>query len=208
VELLKKLISRQPNDVRLNELMAGLYFETSKFAESAHSYQIAARNATDLAAQRPLWLSAAQAYEKAGDPKSAIEILTPLALKSKDLDLFMQIGSLYMHQRQFEQAEKAFGAALQLKPDCAPCWSNLGSAFLLQEKHPQALDCFLRFSKLSPQTAGTYFYMATIYDKYGDTKNAISNYQKFLDLDQGKTETQDFQARQRIKTLENRLKRR
>ncbi len=208
LELLKKRISSQPDDARSHELMARLYSENSNFMEAARSYQLAANHEKDLSIQQNFLQSAAQAYQKGGDIDSAIEILTRLAANSKDPDLFLQIGSLYMHQRKFEQAEKIFNIAVQLKPDCASCWSNLGSAFLLQEKHPQALDCLIRFSKLSPQTAGTYFYMATIYDKYGDTKNAMANYQKFLDLDQGKTEKQDFQARQRIKTLENRLKRR
>jgi protein O-GlcNAc transferase len=206
--LIKQRLALQPSNPRLLETMAHLQMESSQFAEAALSFQAAAQNETDPTLKRELWITAVQNFQKASQNDLAIKILQQLASGSPDYELHLQLGSLLLHQRRFEEAEKELGVSVKIKPDCAPCWSNLASSLLMQEKYPPALECFGRFAELSPQTAGTYFYMATIYDRYGDAKNAITFYQKFMSLDQGKNDNQNFQARQRVRILENRLKKR
>jgi hypothetical protein len=46
--------------------------------------------------------------------------------------------------------------------------------------------------------------MATSYDKLGNVPQALVNYNKFLELDDGSNDARSFQARQRAKTLERR----
>ena len=52
------------------------------------------------------------------------------------------------------------------------------------------------------------FYLGIAFDKLDQVENAISHYQRFLALDQGKSDKQSFQARERIKVLEKRKKKR
>jgi tetratricopeptide (TPR) repeat protein len=78
----------------------------------------------------------------------------------------------------------------------------------MQEKYPQAIEALTQFSQARPEVPGTYFFLGMAYDKLRNVKNAMLNYQKFLNVDHGKTDRQDFQARERIKVLEKRSKKR
>ena len=113
-----------------------------------------------------------------------------------------------MQGRNFDPALQSFLRALQLNPGCVDCYSNLGSVFMLQEKYPQAIQAFSQFKMARPEVAGTYFYLGIAFDKLNDFANAFEHYQKFLELDQGKSDKQSFQARERMKVLEKKLKKR
>ena len=78
---------------------------------------------------------------------------------------------------------------------------------MLAEKYPEAIVTFLKFKEARPGIPGTYFYLGLAYDNLKDIPNAMSNYQKFLELDQGKNDVQDFQARERLKVLKKSKKR-
>jgi hypothetical protein len=50
-----------------------------------------------------------------------------------------------------------------------------------------------------------WFVRGTCYDKLDQKPDAVAAYQKFLDLDQGSHDTQDFQAQQRILALKREM---
>jgi tetratricopeptide (TPR) repeat protein len=79
---------------------------------------------------------------------------------------------------------------------------------MLQEKYPEAITAFSRFIAARPDTVGAYFYLGIAFDKLDEVEKAISHYQRFLALDQGKSDKQSFQARERIKVLEKKKKKR
>jgi tetratricopeptide (TPR) repeat protein len=79
---------------------------------------------------------------------------------------------------------------------------------MLQQKYPEAIQAFTRFKIARPEIAGTYFYLGIAFDKVNDVENAFAHYQKFVELDSGKSDKQDFQARERMKVLEKRIKKR
>ena len=64
-----------------------------------------------------------------------------------------------------------------------------------------------RVVELKPMDALAHFVFATCLDNLGNAKEAIVQYNKFLGLDDGSSDARSFQARQRAKTLERRLKR-
>jgi len=53
--------------------------------------------------------------------------------------------------------------------------------------------------------AGSWFIRATCYDRLGRKAEAVAAYEKFVALDQGRSENQGFQARQRIRILAREL---
>ena len=59
--------------------------------------------------------------------------------------------------------------------------------------------------RLEPPKPGSWFVRAICYDKLSRKVEAIDAYQKFLDQDNGQHDTQDFQARHRILTLQSEL---
>jgi tetratricopeptide (TPR) repeat protein len=62
-----------------------------------------------------------------------------------------------------------------------------------------------RLAKLETPKTISWFVRAICYDKLSKKPEAIEAYQKFLDLDKGQNNTQDFQARRRALTLQSEL---
>jgi hypothetical protein len=62
-----------------------------------------------------------------------------------------------------------------------------------------ALD---KVHNLNAETEGDFYYRAMVLDKLHNVKPALANYQRFLQLSQGKHPDQEFIARQRSRILE------
>src|ERR1019366_1559135 len=90
-------------------------------------------------------------------------------------------------------------------PQDADALRDLANAFFLDEDYPAALGAMDRLAKIEPPKPGSWFVRAICYDKLSHKAEAIEAYQKFLDQDNGQHDTQDFQARHRILTLQGEL---
>jgi tetratricopeptide (TPR) repeat protein len=206
LDLLKS--ANKSDDPEIHELMGRILIATKDNDQAIQSFELALKNQKDPERRRNLSLDLAQLYQQQGRTQDAISLVDTIAKSSDDPRIHFTLGTLHLHDRQFEPARQEFLRALQLKPDYVECYSNLGSVFLLEEKYPAAVEALGRFKALRPQVAGTYFYLGIAYDKLDDYPNAWAHYQKFLDLDQGKTDKQGFQARERMKELEKKIKKR
>jgi len=207
-ELLEPLAIKHPEDPSIQELLGRVLSKKGSFEAAIRALEMALKHQPDAQARQGLVLELAQAFQKLNQPDKAITLLQPVASQSSDASLHFHLGTLYLQQRTFDTAAQSFLRALQLKPDCVECYSNVGSVFMLQEKYPEAITALSRFKAARPDAVGTYFYLGIAFDKLDDVENAISHYQRFLVLDQGKSDKQSFQARERIKVLEKRKKKR
>jgi tetratricopeptide (TPR) repeat protein len=206
--LLEPLAGKHPDDAAIQELLGRAFLKKGYTEAAIAALEKALKHQADAPTRQGITLELAQAFQKLNQPDKAIALLQSVASRSSDPSLHFHLGALYLQQRSFESAVQSFLRALQLKPDCVECYSNLGSAFMLQEKYPEAITAFSRFKAARPEAAGAYFYLGIAFDKLGDVESAILHYQRFLALDQGKSDKQDFQARERMKVLEKRRKKR
>jgi len=207
-ELLEPLAIKHPEDASIQELLGRVWLKKGSHEAAIAALEKALKHQTDAQTRQSIALELAEAFQKLNQPDKAIALLQPVASQSNDANLHFHLGTLYLQQRTFDAAAQSFLRALQLKPDCVECYSNLGSVFMLQEKYPEAITAFSRFKAARPDAAGTYFYLGIAFDKLDDVENAILHYQRFLALDQGKSDKQSFQARERMKVLEKRRKKR
>lgn len=152
-------------------------------------------------------IALAQAYVKNHETGKAEAVLAPaVANAPADLDLRMFYGRLLRDQRKFSGAADQFAAAVRIKPDSAEGWSELASVLVIAQQYPQALAAFDRLRALGAETTGHYFFRALAHDRLQQRPEAIDAYRKFLAGAQGKFPDQEFQARQRIRFLENEIK--
>jgi tetratricopeptide (TPR) repeat protein len=121
-------------------------------------------------------------------------------------DLYM-LGKAYEVQKAYPQALAALQQALRVKPDAVQAYATVGAIFYAQEDWPRAAQAMTRVVELQPQDALGHFVLGTCLDKLGNAKEALVQYNKFLELDDGSNDARSFQARERGKTLERRLKR-
>lgn len=130
-----------------------------------------------------------------------------VALAPGDAELRARLGRLWLEKRDFAAAQKTLLEALHLNPDLVEALGDLSTAYYLAENYPAALEALDRFERKRPPTAGTWFIRATCYDKLGQKAEALAAYEKFLVLDEGRSERQNFQARQRVRILKRELER-
>jgi tetratricopeptide (TPR) repeat protein len=206
--LLQDLAESEPKDVDVQELLGKLFLEKKDFQSAVQALEVALRLQTDPYRKRDLALNLAGAYQELGKTDDAIRLTKELAEGSSDPELHFKLGTLYLHKRELDASIREFLRTIQLRRDFSEAYSNLGSALMLQEKYPEAVGAFLRFKEFKPEVAGTYFYLGIAYDKLNDYPNAILNYRTFLQLGQGGSDKLEFQARERLKVLEKRTKKR
>ncbi|MCI0627375.1 MAG: tetratricopeptide repeat protein [Acidobacteria bacterium] len=207
-ELLQPQAGKRPEDSAIQELLGRVWLRKGSLEAAVRALELALQHETDAERRQGISLELAQAYQQLGQPGKAAKLLQAAASGSKDANLHFRLGTLQLQQRNFDPAAQSFLRALQLKPDCVECYSNLGSVFMLQEKYPEAITAFSRFKAARPEAAGTYFYLGIAFDKINDVENALVHYQQFLALDQERSDKQSFQARERMKVLEKRRKKR
>ena len=75
----------------------------------------------------------------------------------------------------------------------------------MAENYPPALAALDRIAALNAEKPGHVFLRAIVLDKIHDVKPALASYQRFLEMSKGENPDQEWQARQRIKTLEREI---
>ncbi len=154
-------------------------------------------------------LALAQAYVKNKQPAKAI----PLAAKAlesapDDYELRLFYGRLLRDQHKLADAAPQFLAASKLKPDAVQPWNELAGVMAMAEQYPQVLAALDRARALGGETTGHYYLRALAFDHLHQLKDALANYNKFLEQSKGKNPDDEFKARQRARIIQSELNRR
>jgi tetratricopeptide (TPR) repeat protein len=146
--------------------------------------------------QQRNWTAATAALQKA------------IAMSPDDAELHAWQGHTQLELRNYGPAENELKRSLTLDPKPPEVLGDLVNVYFLSERYAEALASLDLLATRQTRTAINWFFRAVCCDKLKKQAEAASAYQKFLDLDQGSHADQDFQARQRIKALQQDLKRR
>lgn len=198
-------LEAQPQDQESRLQLAGVYADLGKDKEALAELESAEagglrtpavyRQRGELQARQKLYAQAAGSLEKA------------LELEPQDAALRARLGRLRLELRDFPAAERELLAALRMKPELTEALRDLTAAYYLAENYAAALRGLELIEQREPLTAGSWFVRATCYDKLQRKTEAVEAYRRFVSLDQGRSERQDFQARQRIRVLTRELER-
>ncbi len=140
-------------------------------------------------------------WKEAGDA-----LKQALAGSPQDAELAAWIGHVDVELHDYPAAVGILTQVHSRDPQNADVLRDLANAFFLNENYAQALEAMDRLAKLLKlHKPGSWFFRAICYDKLSRWAEAIEAYQKFLDLDGGQHDTQDFQARHRIPVLQREL---
>ncbi len=149
----------------------------------------------------------AQAYVKSRQAAKAEAVIAPAVESAPgDIELRMFYARLLRDQRKLPAAAQQFAGVVRGKPDFAEAWSELASVLVITEQYPPALDALDHVRALGAETAGHMFFRALCLDRLKQRPQAVESYQKFLATAQGKFPDQEFQAKQRVRILENEMR--
>ena len=148
----------------------------------------------------------AEAYLKNKEPGKAQPVVEQiLAADPENFEIRMLHGRLIRDQRKFPEAAAEFERATKLKPDSPQAWSELAGVLVMADNYPPALAALDHIAALKAEKPGHLFLRAIILDKTRDLKPALASYQRFPEMSHGESPDQEWQARQRIKTLEREI---
>ncbi len=123
-----------------------------------------------------------------------------------NVDYLYMLGKSYLEVMAYPQAVAVLQRVLQIKSDYVEAYGTLGSVYFIQEDWARAAQMLGRFVEFKPTDAIAHFALGACFDKLGNLKDALAHYNKFLEYDDGSKDPRSFQTRQRVKTLERRLK--
>jgi tetratricopeptide (TPR) repeat protein len=151
----------------------------------------------------------AQAYLKNKQPEKAIPLVAQvLAATPDDYDLRMFYARMLRDQRKFAEAAPQFLAASKLKPDAVQPWNELVGLLVAAEQYPQALEALDRVRALGGETTAHFYFRAISLDHLHQLKEALANYNKFLEQSQGKNPDEEFKSKQRARIIQDELNKR
>jgi tetratricopeptide (TPR) repeat protein len=152
-------------------------------------------------------LALASAYQLTKQTDKFVEQLQLAAASDpSNYDVRMDYGRALRDQRKFDAAAAQFATAAKLRPDSVKAWNELASALVIGENYAGCLAALDHVRALGREVPGDYYFRALSLDRLRQLKPAVEAYQQFLGIAAGKFPDQEFLARQRIRILENELK--
>jgi len=191
-----------PENPGAQERLGELLLKADRPADAIPCFQAAVAKSPTEANRAAL----AEAYLKNKEPDKALPVVEQILTADPDnFEIRMLHGRIIRDQRKFPEAAGEFARATKLKPDAPQAWSELAGVLVMAEDYPPALAALDRVAALHAEKPGHVFLRAIVLDKMRDLKPALASYQRFLELSHGEFPNQEFQARQRAKTLEREI---
>jgi len=198
--LLRAALDQSPDDPTLTAQLAAVLAAQDKAEALPLLQKLHDAHPGDPAITRMLAEVLAEAGDAAGSDLLYIGLLKA---NPNNPDLLIDHGQNLTRQLKFDQAFAAFDKATQLDPANGDGWSGLAFAASRTNQPSITLHALTMRSKYLPEVSATYFLWATAYDTLHQRSAAVSYYRRFLDSSAGKFPDQEWQARQRIKLLNN-----
>ena len=198
--MLRKLAVAQPNSPLVYVQLGRVLAAEAKYEEAASELEAGIKLAPgDASAIRDL----ADVYMLNKKPAEAEPLYRQLlSAKPGDAGLHHALGKSLLSQHKFPEAQSEFLAAVKLKPDFGGAYGDLATAANENKDYPLTIRALDARAKLLPELPFGYFLRATAFDHLRDYKNAAVNYHKFLEVADGKSPDQEWQARHRLITIE------
>jgi tetratricopeptide (TPR) repeat protein len=191
-----------PDNPAAQERMGAALLESGKSADAIPPLEFAVAHSPTPANR----LELAQAYAKEKQLAKAEPLAAAaLAAAPDDNGVRMFYGRVLRDQRKFPEAAAQFQEAAARQPQSVEAWNELGGVYLIANQYQPAIAAFDRVRALGAETPADLFFRATAHDHLHQAKDALDNYNRFLAASKGTFPDQEFQARQRILTLEKEL---
>jgi tetratricopeptide (TPR) repeat protein len=193
-----------PHDPAALERMGALLLDLGRTEEALPALEQAVA-ASPTTANR---LALAQAFLSVKQPAKAEPLIKQaVAAEPRNYEIRMFYGGMLRDQHRYAESAPEYMAAAQLKPDSAAPWSNLAAVLVLAEQYREAIAALDHVRALGAENSGHYYFRAISFDHLHQFKDALANYNKFLETSQGKNPDEEFIARQRVRIIQNELKR-
>lgn len=189
-----------PGNEAATKRLTELLLQTNQAAAAIPALEAAVKSKPTTANR----LALAEAYRQTGQtPKVLEQLQLAAAADASNFDLRMAYGRTLRDQHQFSAAAAQFQAAAALHPDSAPALNELAGVLIMDNRLDEGIAALDRVRALGKEIPGDIFLRAITLDKLHRRQPALEAYRQFLAVAGGKFPTEEFQARQRARIIEN-----
>ena len=208
---LEQAAAADPQNEGLQYELAGAYYRARRFDNAwaqfraVEAYRSAAERMPEIAeAEQAVQATPSEkkAHFKLGTVLARAQLLAPaeiafqqaIALDSQYTDAHANLGVVYYQMGRLSDALGEYDAALAASPNDADVHHNKGAVYVqqaLQTSPPnealldQGLREFQLALELDPGLPQAHFSLGVIYNMRGQSQEAIAEFQRFLELDDG-----------------------
>ena len=136
-----------------------------------------------LSENRPLFDKAMEAIKK-DDNNQAINLLRQVVnADPKDFEAWTELGTAYFKQKKFDDAEKAYLAALEQRPAYIVALLNIGKLRISQKKYETAIEVLTQAIGSQPQSAEINYWLGEAYLQIKKGSKAVGYLNEAIRLD-------------------------
>ncbi len=133
-------------------------------------------------------------YEAAASRLEKLAVIDP-----EDSTISYNLGVAYTFLKKEEEALAQFQKSVDLNPNYAQAWYNLGQISLLRKRDiSHALHCFERATLARPDYTSAHHQLGIVFELLGDKARALSSWKVTLELD-----PENKAAKENIRRLED-----
>lgn len=130
-----------------------------------------------------LYKKAAAAETDKKIPKAIDFVKEIVGLDPEDFVAWAKLGSLYLGQNSFADAEAAFRKALAVRPDYVPALINIGLMRAMEKKFPDAIEIFNQAVAADPTSARGFRLLGEAYLQNRQGSLGLAALDKALEID-------------------------
>ncbi len=208
---LEQAAAANPENDAIQYELAGAYYRARRFDDAwtqfraVEGYRLALDDWPEIAdAERAVQTAptSKEAHFKLGTVWARARLLLPaeialqqaIALDGQYADAHANLGAVYYQMNRLYDALREYDAALAANPNDADVHHNKGAVYVQQalQVSPaddallnQGLAEFQRALEINPDLAQAHFSLGVVYTLLGQSQEAIAEFQRFLELDDG-----------------------
>ena len=193
-----------PDNPAAQERLGRLLVDNGKPSDAITNLELAVKTTPSVANR----LALADAYKLNKQTDREIEQLQlAVASEPSNFEVRMDLARELRDTHRGIEAAQQFATAAKLQPDSVKAWNELATVYVVNGDYADGLAALDRVRALGKEIPGDFFFRGICLDRMHQFKPAIEAYRQFLATDGGKMADQEFQARQRIRIMENELNR-
>jgi len=132
------------------------------------------------------WFQSGLGFERSGAKKDAVQAYEKaVELDPHSAGAWVNLGTIYFHERQFARAESYYRRAIEADSTYALAHFNLGNLFDERGDYDRALEFYRNAVELNPKYGDAHYNLALLYQGGGQTMEAVRHWKLYLRLDPG-----------------------